>query len=451
MAGQRLSMRKAREILRQKWELKRSHREVAASVGVSKGAITGVIHRAFSRGLASWETIAELSEEELEAQLYDAKKTLARAAPDCLWIHTQRQRRGVTLELLHLEYLERYPTGYRYTQFCEYYRRWAKKRKLSMRQVHRAGEKLFVDYAGMKPSVIDRSTGEAREVEIFVATLGASNFTYAEATETQRSADFIASHIRSLEFFGGVPQIIVPDQLRSGVSVPCRYEPVPQRTYQEFAEHYGATIIPARPRKPQDKGKVEVAVQIIERWILAPLRDEVFFSLHALNKRIRELLKFVNDREMRDYKQSRQDHIELDRHYYSVPHAFAREAVELRYTATIVEVFCRGQRIALHRRIHQAGSFSTVPEHMPKSHRDHLEWSPTRLISWGHSVGPKTEGLIKAILEDRPHPEQGYRSCLGILRLDRKYGKERLESACERALRFSARSLLPLTHKGEPP
>ncbi|MBW2726762.1 MAG: transposase, partial [Deltaproteobacteria bacterium] len=189
MAGQRLSMRKAREILRQKWELKRSHREVAASVGVSKGAITGVIHRAFSRGLASWETIAELSEEELEAQLYDAKKTLARAAPDCLWIHTQRQRRGVTLELLHLEYLERYPTGYRYTQFCEYYRRWAKKRKLSMRQVHRAGEKLFVDYAGMKPSVIDRSTGEAREVEIFVATLGASNFTYAEATETQRSAD----------------------------------------------------------------------------------------------------------------------------------------------------------------------------------------------------------------------------------------------------------------------
>ena len=472
MAGQRLLMRKPREILRQKWELGRSHREVAASVGVSNGAITGVIHRAFARGLASWEVVAGLSEEELEAQLYDAKKTLDRAAPDCLWIHTQRQRRGVTLELLHLEYLDQHPTGYRYTQFCEYYRRWAKKRKLSMRQVHRAGEKLFVDYAGMKPTVVDRKTGEAREVEIFVATLGASSFTYAEATETQRSADFIASHIRSIEFIGGVPQVIVPDQLRSGVSVPCRYEPVPQRTYQEFAEHYGATIIPARPRKPQDKGKVEVAVQIIERWILAPLRDEVFFSLYALNKRIWELLKVVNDREMRDYKQSRQDrfdqidrpalqllpakrfehadwkkakvnidyHVELGRHYYSVPHAFAREAVELRYTATTVEVFCRGQRIALHRRIQQAGSFSTVPEHMPKSHRDHLEWSPTRLIHWGQSVGPNTEALIKAILEDRPHPEQGYRSCLGILRLDRKYGKERLESACERAVRFSARS-----------
>lgn len=472
MAGQRLSMRRAREILRQKWELKRSHREVAESLGVSVGAITGLIHRAFSRGLSSWEVIAALSEEALEAQLHDPKKTLDRPAPDCLWIHTERQRRGVTLELLHLEYLAQHPTGYRYTQFCEYYRRWAKKRKLSMRQVHRAGEKLFVDYAGMKPTVVDRMTGEAREVEIFVAALGASSFTYAEATETQRSADFIASHIRAVEFFGGAPQVIVPDQLRSGVSVPCRYEPVPQRTYEEFAEHYGATIIPARPRKPQDKGKVEVAVQVIERWVLAPLRDEIFFSLHALNQRIWELLEIVNDREMRDYKQSRRErfhqidraalqplpaqrfeyadwkkatvnidyHIELDRHFYSVPHAFAREAVELRYTATIVEVLCRGQRIALHRRVHHAGSFSTIPEHMPKSHRAHLEWSPTRLIGWGRSVGPKTEELIQAILEDRPHPEQGYRSCLGILRLAKKYGNERLESACARAVRFRARS-----------
>jgi transposase len=205
MAGQRLSMRRAREILRQKWELKRSHREVAESLGVSVGAITGLIHRAFSRGLSSWEVVAALSEEALEAQLYDPKKTLDRPAPDCLWIHTERQRRGVTLELLHLEYLDQHPTGYRYTQFCEYYRRWAKKRKLSMRQVHRAGEKLFVDYAGMKPTVVDRSTGEAREVEIFVAALGASSFTYAEATDTQRSADFIASHIRAVEFPGGAP------------------------------------------------------------------------------------------------------------------------------------------------------------------------------------------------------------------------------------------------------
>ena len=472
MAGQRLSMRKAREILRQKWALGRSHREVAESVGVSKGAITGVIHRAFSRGLASWEVVAGLSEEELEAQLYDAKKTLSRATPDCLWIHTQRQRRGVTLELLHLEYLERHPTGYRYTQFCEYYRRWAKKRKLSMRQVHRAGEKAFVDYAGMKPTVVDRSTGAAREVEVFVAALGASSFTYAEATETQRTADFIASHTRTLEYFGGVTQVVVPDQLKSGVTKACRYEPGLQRTYEEWSQHYGTTIIPARPRKPQDKSKVEVAVQVVERWILAVIRDEIFFSLHSLNQRIWELLDVVNDREMRDYKQSRRArfelidrpalqplpaqrfecaqwkqakvnidyHVELERHFYSVPHALVREAVELRYTATTVEIFCRGQRVAAHRRKHQAGSFSTVAEHMPKAHRAHMEWSPTRLIGWGRSIGPRTEELVSAILDDRPHPEQGYRSCLGILRLAKQYGHERLEAACERAVRVRARS-----------
>ena len=472
MAGQRLSMRKAREILRQKWELGRSHREVVESQEVSVGAVTGVVQRALSRGLGTWEAIAPLSEEELEARLYETKRSGPRPAPDCLWIHTERQRRGVTLELLHLEYLEQHPTGYRYTQFCEYYRRWAKKRKLSMRQVHRAGEKLFVDYAGQKPTVVDRSTGEAREVEIFVATMGASSFTYAEATETQRVADFIGSHIRAAEFFGGVPELFVPDQLRSAVTGPCRYEPGLQRTYEEFAHHYGATILPARPRKPQDKSKVEVAVQIVERWILAPLRDEVFFSLHALNQRIRELLAIVNDREMRDYKQSRRErfelidqpalrplpaqrfecaewkkakvnidyHVELERHFYSVPYALVREAVELRYTATAVEILYRGQRVAAHRRMHQAGSFSTIAEHMPKSHRAHLEWSPTRLVAWGRSVGPRTEELIQSILDDRPHPEQGYRSCLGILRLAKQYGNDRLEVACERAVRVRARS-----------
>jgi len=472
MAGQRLSMRKAREILRQKWELGRSHREVAESQGVSVGAITGIIHRAFSRGLSSWAVVVSLSEEELAAQLYDAKPTLDRAVPDCLWVHTQRQRRGVTLELLHLEYLEQHPTGYRYTQFCEYYRRWAKKRKLSMRQVHRAGEKTFVDYAGHKPTVVDRSTGEAREVEVFVAALGASSLTYAEATETQRTADFIASHTRTVEYFGGVSQIFVPDQLRSAVSEPGRYEPGLQRTYEEWSRHYGTTVIPARPRKPQDKSKVEVAVQIVERWILAPLRDEIFFSLHALNQRIWELLAVVNGREMRDYKQSRRErfelidqpalqplpakrfecaewkqakvnidyHVQLDRHFYSVPHPLVRESVELRYTATTVEVFYKNQRIAAHRRVHQAGSFSTIAEHMPKAHRAHMEWSPTRLVHWGRSIGPKTEELVQSILDDRPHPEQGYRSCLGILRLAKQYGHERLEAACERAVCVRARS-----------
>jgi len=472
MASQRLSMRKAREILRQKWALNRSHREVAGSLGVSVGTITGTIHRAHGRGLSTWAAIEILDETALEAALYGTDQRITRTLPDCLWIHAERQRRGVTLELLHHEYLEQHPNGYRYTQFCEYYRRWCKKRKLSMRQVHRAGEKLFVDYAGQKPKVVDRQTGEVREVEIFVATLGASNYTFAEATETQRSADFIASHVRAVEFFGGVPEIFVPDQLKSGVTDSDRYEPTIQRTYAEFAEHYGATILPARPRKPQDKGKVEVAVQIVERWILAKVRDETFFSLHALNQRIRELLEVVNHREMRDYRQSRRErfeqidrpalrplpatrfeyaewkmatvnidyHVELDRHYYSVPHPLARERVEVRHTATTVEIFSRGHRVAVHRRSPQAGLFSTVPEHMPKAHRAHLEWSPTRLVHWAGSVGPKTAELVEAILDDRPHPEQGYRSCLGILRLAKQYGNERLEAACARAVPVRARS-----------
>jgi transposase len=472
MAGQRLSMRRAREILRQKYELKHSHREVARSLGVGVGTIGAALRRARDRGLSSWDDVAGLSESELDARLYGADPSIGRPVPDCLKIHTERQRRGVTLELLHLEYLEQYPDGYRYTQFCEHYRRWAKKRKLSMRQVHLAGEKGFVDYAGQKPRIVNRTTGEVREVEVFVATLGASSLIYAEATETQRSADFIASHVRAVEYWGGVPRLIIPDQLRSGVRGPNRYEPLVQRTYEEWSHHYGTTILPARPRKPQDKAKVEVSVQIVERWILAPIRDEVFFTLAALNQRIRELLGPLNDRVMRDYGQSRRErfeqidqpalqplpierfeyaewkwakanidyHIELERHYYSLPHPLVQERVEVRFTAQMVEIFHKGQRVAVHRRNYQPAKHTTIAEHMPKAHRAHLEWSPTRLISWGNSVGPQTATLVTAILDDRPHPEQGYRSCLGILRLAKQYGNARLEAACGRAVRVRARS-----------
>ncbi len=465
-------MRKAREILRQKYELKHSHRDVARSLGVGVGTIGAALKRARDRGLSCWEDVADLSEADLDERLYGAEPSVDRPVPDCLKLHTERQRRGVTLELLHLEYLEQYPDGYRYTQFCEHYRRWAKKRKLSMRQVHRAGEKGFVDYAGQKPKIISRTTGEVREVEVFVATLGASSLLYADATETQRSADFIASHVRAVEYWGGVPEMIIPDQLRSGVRSPNRYEPLLQRTYEEWSQHYRTTILPARPRKPQDKAKVEVGVQIVERWILAPIRDEAFFTLTALNQRIRELLEPVNDRVMRDYGQSRRErfeqidqpalqplpterfeyaewkwakanidyHVELERHYYSLPHPLVTERVELRFTARTVEIFHKGQRVAIHRRDHRPGKHSTIAEHMPKSHRAHLEWSPTRLISWGSSVGPKTGALVTAILDDRPHPEQGYRSCLGILRLAKQYGNARLEAACDRAVRVRARS-----------
>jgi transposase len=471
MAGPRLSMRKTREILRQKWALGRSHREVARSLGVSMGAISGALRRAEQAGL-DWPVVVGLSEAELEARLYrTAAPSPERPAPDCRWIHTERQKNGVTLALLHVEYRERHPEGYGYTQFCEHYRRWCQKHRVTMRQVHRAGEKMFTDYAGKRPSIVDPRTGARTPVELFVAVLGASSLTYAEATGSQRSRDFIASHTRAVEYFGGVAEVTVPDQLKSGVSRACRYEPELQRTYADWAEHYGTTVIPARPYKPRDKAKVEAAVLVAERWIVARLRNETFHSIPAMNARIWELLAELNARPMRAYGQSRRErfelldrpalrplprerflyaewkaarvnidyHVQLGAHCYSVPYALVRERVELRATAISVEVFQRGQRVAAHVRQDEPG-FSTDPAHMPRSHRKHLEWTPSRLIHWGATIGPHTQALIEAILEERRHPEQGYRSCLGILRLARQYGGARLEAACARALRVRARS-----------
>jgi len=467
-------MRKVREILRQKWLLGRPHREVAESVGLSPGSIGKTLKRAELAGL-DWGQVEGLDEEALEERLFGPRLTglSQRPAPDPTWIHTERKKPGVTLELLHLEYLEQHPDGYRYTQFCECYRRWLKRRGLSMRQVHRAGDKLFVDYSGKKACIFDRATGVARPVELFVAVLGASNYTYAEATLTQRGPDFIASHIRAFEYFGGTTTGVVPDQLKSGVSRACRYEPGVQRTYEEMADYYGTTVLPARPRKAKDKAKVEVGVQVVQRWILARIRNLTFFSLRELNDKIAELLEDLNQRPMRNYggksrrelfdeidrpalrplpstrfvygdwKKARVNidyHIEYDAHYYSVPHSHVGDEVEIRASSTTVEVFRRGLRIASHIRSHQPGRHTTVAAHMPKAHREHADWSPSRMINWGSSIGPGTADLVRRILESRRHPEQGYRSCLGILRLSKRYNAERLEAACARAVLVGALS-----------
>jgi len=474
MAAERLPMRQIREILRQKWALRLSHRAVAQSLGVGLGTISSVVTRAQAAGL-DWPQTEPLTDADLESRLYGRPEVAGqrqRPWPDCAWIHAERAKPSVTLELLHLEYLERQPDGYRYTRFCDIYRRWLKRRGLSMRQVHRAGEKMFVDYAGQKPRLVDPTTGEIRAVELFVAVLGASNYTYAEATLTQQVPDWLASHQRAFSFFGGVTSAVVCDQLKSGVTVACRYEPGLQRTYEEFAQHTGTVILPARPAKPRDKAKIEVAVQIAERWILARLRHETFFSLAALNARIAELLADLNARPMRRYRASRRElferldqpalrplpaapfvyaewklarvnvdyHVALDDHYYSVPYTLLHERVDARLTATTVEVFHRGQRVAAHVRSHLRGRHTTDPAHMPKAHQQHLEWSPSRLIAWGRTIGPHTAALVEAILADRPHPEQGYRSCLGILRLAKRYGDPRLEQACGRAGAVGARS-----------
>jgi transposase len=476
MATERLSMHKTREILRQKWALGRSHREVARSLGVSFGAVATVMSRTKLAGLERFEEIEQLGDPELEKRLYgtrpEPQAARERPLPDFGYLHAERRRPGVTLQLLHLEYLEQHPDGYRYSQFCERYRSWLRRQRVTMRQVHRGGEKMFTDYAGKKPHLVDPNSGVVRDVELFVAVLGASSYTFAEATLTQRSADFIASHTRALEYFGGVPSLLVPDQLKPAVTLPCRYEPGIQRTYEEFSRHYGTAILPARPARPRDKAKVEAAVLVVERWILARLRNETFFSLDALNERISELLEDLNDRSMRAYGKSRRElferldrpalkplpverfvygewklakvsidyHVQIDHHYYSAPFGLVGEHVDVRSTAATVEIYFRGSRVASHARSYRRGGFTTVAEHMPKSHQKHLEWTPSRLIHWASTLGPKTAELVEAILTERRHPEQGYRSCLGILRLERVYGKERLEAACTRAVAVRARS-----------
>jgi len=316
MATERLSMRKTREILRLKWDLGWSHREVARSLRISSGAVGSTVLRARAAGL-DWPQVQALADDALEARLYgrpEAAGQRQRPQPDYAYLHAERRKPGVTLELLHLEYLEQHPDGYRYTRFCDLYREWLTRRGLSMRQLHRAGEKCFVDYAGQKPLLIDPATGEVIEVELFVAVRGASNYAFAEATRTQQVPDWIASHQRAFAYFGGVTGAIVCDQLKSGVAMPCRYEPGLQRTYEEFAQYAGTVILPARPGHSRDKAKVEVAVQVAERWILARLRHEQFFSLGALNARIAELREDLNGRRMRLSQASRRELFErLDR------------------------------------------------------------------------------------------------------------------------------------------
>jgi transposase len=467
-------MRKTKEILRQKWLLKLSHREAATSLGIGVGNVGNTMSRAKAVGL-TWTNVEQMDEAELEKRLYGvpASPGTKRSLPSPEYIHQELHKTGVTLQLLHIEYLEQFPGGYKYTQFCEHYRRWQKKRGVTMRQIHRAGEKLFVDYSGKRPEIVDPQTGECIKVELFVAVLGASNYTYAEVTRTQQSHDWVSSHIRAFEYLGGAPTVVVPDQLRSGVSRPCWYEPGIHRTYEDMASHYSAVVIPARGGNPKDKAKVEGAVLIAQRWILARLRNQTFFSLDELNERIAELLEELNNRDMKLYGKSRRElfesldrpamkalparrfvfgewkidasvnidyHIQLDHRFYSVPYQLAGERVDARTSAMTVEIFFKGRRVASHARSFRRGSYTTLSEHMPRSHRAHAEWSPSRFINWAGKVGENTQRLVRAILEDRPHPEMGYRSCLGILRLAKFYGDERLERATARAYFAGARS-----------
>ncbi len=473
MATKRLPMRKLREILKLKYETGLAHREIAKACGIGAGTVSAYVHRAREAGL-SWPLPDELDDESLEARLFTLGTVAgaARALPHWAHVHEELKRPGVTLQLLWLEYFQSYPEGYRYSQFCELYRRWRGRLAPSMRQLHRPGEKVFEDFSGKRLQLVDRATGELIAVELFVASLGASSYTYAEAVRTQELPEWVGANIRMVEFFGGAPTIFVPDNLKSAVTRACRYEPQVNRTFDDFAAHYGAVVIPARAAKPRDKAKVEAAVQVAQRWILARLRNRTFFTLGALNAAIRELLEELNDRPMRRLGRSRRErfesldrpalkplprhryelahwkevrvnidyHIELERNCYSVPYQLLGEKLEVRYTASVVELYRNDRRITSHRRLSGRGHHSTRPEHMPAAHRAHAQWTPSRLVDWAKKTGPDTGAFVAELLDSRRHPEQGYRACLGIMRLARQYGHERLELACQRARSLRAYS-----------
>ena len=467
MPGKRLSMRNTREILRIRWGLGRSLRETALSCGVGPSTVHDVVTRAAAAGL-SWPLPEDLDDAALEARLYPPPAGRRdRAVPNFELVYRELKRRGVTLELLWQEYRQQHGEhGYGYSRFCDLYRQWRGQLDLVMRQEHVAGEKLFVDFAGMTMEVVEQSTGEVSECPIFVAALGASSFTYAEACEGQDKHSWIAANIHTYEYIAGVPTITVPDNLKAAVTRPDLYEPDLNPAYREMAEHYATTVIPARVRHPRDKAKVENAVQQVERWVLAPLRNQIFFSRAELNRAIRERLDWLNDRPFSRLEGSRRSwwreldrpalhplpstrfelpewkvnvgvnidyHFEFDHHFYSVPHPLVGKRIDVRATPAIVEAFHKSRRIASHLRSRKPGGFTTDPAHRPDSHRRYAEWTPSRLIRWAEKIGPHAAGVVEEILRRKPHPEQGFRSSLGLIRLSKRYSTESVEAACQRA------------------
>ena len=473
MPRERLPMRKIHDVLRLH-AVGLSKRRIAVGLNIGRTAVGDYLRRARRAGLA-WPLPEALSDEALERLLFAPPPAVSpdrRPLHDWPLMHRELKRPGVTLSLLWEEYRAVHRDGYGYSRFCDLYRDWRGRLAPTMRQTHVAGDKLFVDYAGATADVIDGLTGEVRTAQIFVATLGASSYTYAEATWTQALPDWIGSHSRAFAYFGGVPRQVVPDNLKSGVVKACLYDPEINRTYAGMAAHYDTAIVPTRPRKPRDKAKVEVGVQVVERWILARLRNRRFFSLAELNQAIGELLDDLNARRTKhlgasrrqlfealdqpalkplpgqpyqyaEWKQRRASldyHVEAAKHYYSVPHALAKQKLWVRITDRTVEVFHKGKRVAAHMRGSGNRRHTTVAEHMPSSHRRHANWSPERIRSRAAANGPHTGILIDVILCAKPHPEQGFRSCIGILRLAKTHGGERLEAACERALEIGATS-----------
>lgn len=483
MAKERLTMKKIREILRLGLSFGLSNRQIARSCKVSRPAVSEYVKKAREAGVSSWSEIEGLSEEELKKKLNMSKELVSAAAskpvPDYAKIQEELRNKDVTLMLLWQEYLQEHPDGLQYVQFTNLYKEYKQKLDLVMRQEHKGGEKTFVDYCdGLE--VIHSETGEVKKTQMFVMVWGASNFTYAEASWGQDLANWTSSHVRAFSYFQCCPHIVVPDNLKSGVTKACRYEPEINPTYASLAEHYSFAVIPTRVRKPRDKAKVEAGVLVVQRWILAALRHRTFYSLKELNDAISELIEKLNTRPMRKLKKSRRELfeeldrskalpiperqweyqeflrakvnidycVEVEKNYYTVPCRLNGERVDVRMTSTVIEVLFKGTRVASHPRCYGKYQHITNEEHMPEAHRRYSEWTPSRIIGWAAKTGACTAKVVQNILESRKHPEEGYRAALGIIRLERNYGVERVENACRRAVFYrscsyqSVRSIL---------
>ncbi|MBO0860625.1 MAG: IS21 family transposase [Chloracidobacterium sp.] len=470
MSALPISMRKFNDVLRLKYEAGLSQRQIASALHLSLGVVNKYLNAAQSAGI-TWPLPDSLTESQLRRKLFppESPSEPIYAQPDFAAIHQELKRKGVTRQLLWEEYADDNRNNhYQYTQFCFYYQQWRSRLRLSMRQIHIAGEKMFVDYAGQTVPIINPANGEILEAQIFVAVLGASNYTFAEASYSQQLHDWIGSHVRAFEFFHGAPKLVIPDNLKSGVTHADRYEPALNRSYQEMLDHYSTAALPARPKKPRDKPKVEVAVQIVERWILARLRHHTFFSLADLNRAISLLLEDLNHRPFKKLPGSRRSqyealdlpvllplpadayefavwkqvrvhvdyHVEVNGHYYSVPYQLVTRQLDVRITALTIECFHQNQRVASHVRSDKHGH-TTIAEHMPSHHRAHSEWNPGCFLNWAVEIGPHS-AISCAVCSRHPHPEMAYRSCLGLLSLAKRYTPERLEAACQRALAIGA-------------
>jgi transposase len=463
-------MRKIKEVLRLKYEVGLGHRQIALSCSIGLGTVHDYLIRAGAAGIR-WPLPEGWDDDQVEAVLYGSETVRARqperATPDFAALHEQRQKsKHVTLRLLWEEYRVANPDGYQYSRFCYLYQRWRGTRDVVLRQEYKAGEKLFFDWAGPTIPIYSRTGGETRQAHLFVAVLGASGYTYAEATSDEQMINWLTAHMRAFEFMGGLPKLIIPDNTRTGVARACRYDPDLNPTYQQMALHYGVGVVPARPYKPRDKAKVENGVLVVERWIIAALRNHRFFAIEDLNQAIRELLTKLNQRPFRKREGTRTSlfesldkpalsplpaerfdlsewskarvnidyHVAFDGNYYSVPYNLVQELVEIRSMPTTVEIFHKSKRVASHLRSRGNGLPITKDEHRPKSHREHRAWPPSRILNWARTIGPNTARVVERIMEDQPHPEMGYRACLGIIRLAKKYSNQRLEAGATRGL-----------------